>query len=147
MSTLRALIEQASEYAGAMYDPDDLLTPHYIAEGADGGLIVVAVLPFGSLDRLRKDVELQLKLQGVRRWVFFSEAYSASYNAREAVKVDPIDHPERIDVIMFDGCELQDGRRLSATRQVLDTDGKKRLMPLVIQRKPAFYRPSVVVAG
>ena len=98
-----------------------------------------------KLDALRRSVELRLTLEGMRRWVFFSEAFIAEYAAGDAAPVEPVDHPERIEVILFDAVEVQAGRRLTATRQILDAGGRKRLMPLVVQRRLGAFRPSVAM--
>lgn len=146
MTSLRALIEQASGYAEALFDPKSILTPYYVAEAADGGLTVMALAAVGPrLDELRRSVELRLTLEGMRRWVFFSEAFLAEYAAGEAEQIEPVDHPERVEVILFDAVELKAERRLTATRQILDTGGAKRLMPLVVQRRLGAFRPSVAV--
>ena len=143
MGTLRALIEQASDMAAAMYDPDDVLTPHFIAEAADGSITMVAVMASGrDLDLFRNSVPKRLAADGCRRWVFFSEAYSAKYRAGD-VKVEPVDHPERIEVVVFDGYDVPGNRTCRATRQILRLDGSARLMPLVVNGGTTGFVPSM----
>lgn len=143
MGTLRSLIDQASAFAEAAFDPDDVMTPHIIAEGADGKFTVVAIGASGAdLDRFRMLIPLRLQAEGHRRWVYLSEAWRASYRAGDP-KVDPVDHPERMEVVTFDAFDVPGNRRVIASRQILRLDGGARLMPLVINERPAGFVPSL----
>lgn len=147
MTSLRALVDKAAGFAEAMFDPDEMMIPHFLAEAADGGLTVMALALSGrDLDRTRRLAEVKFKLQGFRRWVFFSEAWSAEYRTGDRA-VQPVDHPERIEVVLFDGFDVAGQRRLRATRQILRTKGTAiRLMPLVVVSGRVTDAPSVAIA-
>ena len=146
MGTLRDLIDRASTYAEAMFDPDDCLTPHIIAEDAAGAITVVALsVPGSQIDRYREMMQLKLLAEGKRRWVFFSEAWMAEYPTGGPAKVEPVDHPERLEIVMFDAVDVPGNRRVAASRQIHRDGGGSRLMPLVMRREPARYRPSIGV--
>lgn len=147
MSTLEALIDQASRYAEAMFDPDDVITPHFVAEAADGSITIAAVAADGTdLDRLRQSLGVKFLMEGYRRWVFLAEAWMVVADLREAPPV-PVDHPERMEVIQFDAFEPAARRRVRARRQIVRLAASDvRLMPLVISGSrssdvPAATRP------
>lgn len=147
MGTLRDLIDQASSYAEAMFDPDDIITPHIIAEDAAGSITVVALaVPGSDVDRYRDLMQLKLRAEGKLRWVFFSEAWMAEYLSGGPAKVDPVDHPERVEIVMFDAVDVPGNRRVTASRQIHRDADRSRLMPLILRREPARYRPSIGVA-
>lgn len=146
MGTLRDLIEKASGFAEAMFDPDDMLTPHIIAEDADGGITVVALaVPGSDIDRYREMMQLRLLAEGKRRWCFFSEAWMAEYLKGGPATVEPVDHPERVEVVTFDAFDVPGNRRVAATRQIHRDGDNSRLLPLVMRPEPARYRPSIGV--
>jgi len=130
VSSLRAMIEHVSGMAEAMFDPDDILAPHYYAENGKGQITLVAVLASGrDLDRMRADIALRFKLERYRRWVFFSEAWAVEYDAG-AKSVEPSKHPERMEVIQFQALDIATDRALRARRQILRLGEDVKLMPL-----------------
>ncbi|QGY05569.1 hypothetical protein MMSR116_29480 [Methylobacterium mesophilicum SR1.6/6] len=143
MGSLRSLLDQASSYAEALFDPDDVIRSHFVAEAADGSL-TVAVLDMGGadLDHMRKAMALKFEREGFRRWVFFSEGWMVEPSDHRR-RGDPQDDPERVEVILFDAFDVGGNRRVRARRQILRTDvAAARVMPLVISQGPVVYYPT-----
>lgn len=143
MGTLRSLVDQASGYAEVLFDPDDAMMPHFVAQEA-GGAVTIAALGMGGadLDLMRKAMALKFERDGFRRWVFFSEGWMVEANGQPR-RGDPQDDPERIEVILFDAFDVAGNRRLRARRQILRPDGQlARVMPLVISHGPVFDYPT-----
>ena len=142
MTSLRRLIEQASGYAETLFDPDDVMFPHFVAEDATGG-ITVAAIAAGSrdLDRMRAGMAQRFALDRYRRWVFFAESWLVEYDGGRPT-CEPCQHPERIEVVQFDALDIGSGRRLRGSRQILRQDGTARLMPMVFRNVPVVDVPS-----
>lgn len=147
MNPLRKLVDQASHYAEAVFDPEESFFPHFIAVDATGGITVVTMALAGAdLDRGRRDAETRFRLDRYQRWVFFAEAWMADIAAGDRV-VDPVDHPERIEVVQFQGLDLVTGHRYRGSRQILRAPDVCRLLPLVEGKADrSFDRPAVIMS-
>lgn len=142
MTSLRGLIDQASGFAEVLFKPDDVMFPHFVAEDAAGGLTVATLAATGrDLDLMRQRMALRFALDRYRRWVFFGESWMVEYQGG-APMCEPCEHPERIEIVQFDGLDISSGRRLRASRQILRQDGTARLMPLVFRTTRSFDMPS-----
>ena len=134
MTSLRTLIDKASEMAEARFDPTEPMMPQFLVVKADGGLTLYALAMGGrDLDAVRRDLELRFRLERCLRWVFVAEAWLVEYSAGGNAELAPVDHPERIEVIQFDAYEAASGKRRRGSRQILRVaDGDVRLLPMVV---------------
>ena len=133
MASLRTLIDSASAMVEARLDPAEPLTPHFLVERADGSIAVYALATGGrALDALRRDLDLAFRLDGCRRWVFVAESWLVEYGKGVPAVLAPADHPERLEVIQFDGYDASGDRRMRGSRQILRIGPDAvRLLPMV----------------
>lgn len=141
---LRALIEDASAMAEAIFEPVGQSLAHILAIGPDGKRHLVAC-PMADADEermFRIFVPRQLKARGFQRWVFFCEAWRAEYPAGGEGPEDapPKTRPDRMEIFTF-AAESADGTILMAERQIYRPvpDAPGRLMPLVFSSKPGAF--------
>jgi hypothetical protein len=139
LTSLRGLIEMASEHAEATFDPQKTMMMRHLCLAPDGPLSVY-VCPVGTVREeimFRELLPLTFAAQFVR-WVFVSEAWMADGMKRG----DPLPaaHPRRVEIIVFAATE-RTGETLAARRQIYrPAVGGARLLPLVYeqQREPHF---------
>lgn len=139
--TLRNFVREASKHAEGLFDPDDQMLAHIIAERRDGG-IEVYVCPMSGPDEevmFRVSIPSKLKASGkFRWWCFFSEAWAVEYSEACQLTTLPEDHSERFEVITF-VAESRTGEQVKASRQIYRGEGLARLMPLVWADKPQKF--------
>ena len=133
VSKLDSFVREVSDMAESMFAPEGKITlAHIYAEQSNGDLAVY-MCPMGPDDEamFRVGVPLTLRAERARRWCFFAEAWMAESAASKAM--EPIKHPERIEIIVFQAEDLR-GNTLVASRQIYrEPDKPPRLMPLVFR--------------
>lgn len=148
MGSLRTLIERASDWSESLFDPADVMMPHYVAEAADGSITIFAMAVGGrDLDQYRALMQIKFSSEGYSRWVFFAESWAVEYDKGETSHFEPKDHPNRMEVVQFTGLDARGNRSLRASRQICRLPGGTgRLLPLVFRRVPCFDVPTTTVA-
>jgi hypothetical protein len=136
---LQRLIEDASGMVDTFFEPEGQMMAHILSIDAAGERVLMACQMADATEErmFRIGVPMRLKAAGHRRWVFFTEAWTASYGAEQSpLATPPKERCDRMEVVTFAAEDGQTGERAMASRQIYrEREGAPgRLMPLVFSR-------------
>ncbi len=143
MNELKSLIGSASEIVDVTFEPEGQMMAHILAIDANGKQALMTS-PMANVEEermFRIGVPLRLRAAKFQRWVFFTEAWVASYGPGESPRQElPERRADRLEVVTFAAENLAD-QRMMASRQIYrDQPGMPgRLMPLVFVTQPAAF--------
>ena len=134
---LRALIEEASGLVDAMFDPEVQMMAYILSVLPDGKKAIMSCPIAGPSEERAFRILMPLKLGtwGHSRWVFFTEAWAASYDAGESPRaVYPKARPDRREIVTFAAQDAASGQRMVADREIVrNARGTGRLLPLAFR--------------
>ena len=142
MIALRELIDDASKAVDVLFEPTGQMLAHILSIDGQGKRILIAC-PMSDAEEERQfriGMPQRLRAMGHKRWVFFCEAWAASYQVGQSMQANPPKgRADRMEIVTF-VAEHWQGLRIQAERQIYRAtpDGPGRLMPLV-WRDPAEF--------
>lgn len=143
MNDLRNLIATASEIVETTFEPEGQMMAHILAIDAHGKQVIMTSPMANAVEEtvFRIGMPNALRAAKFQRWVFFSEAWLASYEPDESPARDLPEHrADRLEVITF-AAENLAGERMMASRQIYRAQpgNPGRLMPLVFVNQKAGF--------
>lgn len=144
MNELKSLIETASKIVDTTFEPEGQMIAHIFAIDASGRNVLIACPTMADAREeaaFRVGIPAALRMAKFQRWVFFAEAWLASYGADESPAQDLPEHrADRLEVITF-AAENLAGERMMASRQIYRAQpgNPGRLMPLVFVSQKAGF--------
>lgn len=143
MNELKSLIETASEIVETTFEPEGQMIAHILAIEANVKQVLMACPMANAYEEtvFRIGIPKTLRAAKFQRWVFFSEAWLASYAPDESPQRElPERRADRLEVITFAAEDLA-GERMMASRQIYRAQpgNAGRLMPLVFVTQKAGF--------
>jgi hypothetical protein len=138
---LRKLIEHASGFAEEAMRRLGEVAPIWHMLTRNGEEIVELMPPCESKDDAVALIRALMAIKDVVRYVYFAEAWfldlrgadnlgAARKAAREAYEKGIADHPDRIEVVTFQGEDAESGRSMTGQRRIIREKGRPYLGPL-----------------
>jgi hypothetical protein len=144
MQSMRAFVETISKTIEKLFDRQGLILPMYHVIERDG---TVSVLPAPARD---KDASVALvraffEICRPQRYLFVDEAWTVMATDADIAQLEAYvqrvgslkDHPQRIEVVMFQVEDRDEGQLTASRRIVRPAKGKPRLGPLEFDDGPS----------